>query len=541
MYYVAMSSRVILETDQRLSESCLWPMQRRFFDQQGVRAFQTATVPHYVTNNPALATAYAEFVLGVLRDHRATPSEEPLHIVELGAGSGRFAFLFLRSLRELLAGAGIPERAVRYVMTDFTPSNLEFWGQHPALRPFCESALLDLALFDAARDGELVLQRSGATLARGGLQLPLVVLANYVLDGLPQDAFSVRDGRLYECLITLTDAPQELSGGHDEAPFAALTSSYQERPAPAAVYPEEAFNRVLADYAAAPGDAALLFPIAGLRCLQRLGALSCAGLVVLCADKGEADPAHARRIGQGGIVTHGSFSLSVDFHAIAAVFRAQGGDALHTSYRQPSLSINVFLCGLPEGRTRETRLAFTRAVDQGRAQDLFVLGQSLSHEALDFAGLVALLRLSRWDPHVLQVCLPYLWARLAQASDAARGELAQAVHRCWDNYYHLGEARDAPFEFGLLLHALDEYEDALRFFQRSRDLYGDDPRTLWNMGVCQCRLGRPEAGAACFTAALVRQPGFVPQGALQYKEPALPPAAPFAPGAAPTAGKGDAV
>lgn len=79
-------------TGTRLSASPLWPLQRRFFERAGPAAWADDTVPHYVTNNAGLAAAYAEVLLGWLRDAGPLDGGQPLTVVEIGAGSGRFAF-----------------------------------------------------------------------------------------------------------------------------------------------------------------------------------------------------------------------------------------------------------------------------------------------------------------------------------------------------------------------------------------------------------------------------------------------------------------
>jgi hypothetical protein len=86
----------ILEQDRRLSESLLWGLQRQFFEQQGVRAWSTGTVPHRATDNPFIAAAYAQVVFDWLRDwarSASTPSAldpaQPIYLIELGAGAGR--------------------------------------------------------------------------------------------------------------------------------------------------------------------------------------------------------------------------------------------------------------------------------------------------------------------------------------------------------------------------------------------------------------------------------------------------------------------
>jgi hypothetical protein len=100
------SPRFLLELEKRLSDSLRWTSERRFFHDRGIDAWRNDTVPHYVTNNPALARAYAAVALGFLRDLVAAgerfTAAEPFTLIELGAGTGRFAFFFLTAFRAQL-------------------------------------------------------------------------------------------------------------------------------------------------------------------------------------------------------------------------------------------------------------------------------------------------------------------------------------------------------------------------------------------------------------------------------------------------------
>src|SRR5512133_2542965 len=89
-------------------------------------------------------------------------------------------------------------------MTDVAPANLAFWREHSQLRPYFDAGVLDVALFDAEHDESLHLQISGETLEPDSARRPLVVIANYVFDGLSHDAWLVKDGVLHECRLTLT-------------------------------------------------------------------------------------------------------------------------------------------------------------------------------------------------------------------------------------------------------------------------------------------------------------------------------------------------
>src|ERR1041384_2933322 len=113
-----------LEANQRLSRSLLWRLQRNYFERQGIEAWRSGAVPHHITSSPFIADAYARVVMGFLRDWSTLDPRQPVHIVELGSGSGRFAYSFLKKFLNLHRNSVLKTIPVRYVMTDFTESNL---------------------------------------------------------------------------------------------------------------------------------------------------------------------------------------------------------------------------------------------------------------------------------------------------------------------------------------------------------------------------------------------------------------------------------
>src|SRR4051812_40719514 len=197
-----------LERQKPLPESLIWDLQRQYYAGRGANAWRQSEVPYYVTNNPLLANSYAEIVFAFLREQRRLApddrqGDEPLYICELGAGSGRFAFHFLRRLTRLCEQARLPPLSFRYVLTDFTQNNLDVWRVHPCFQPFFESGVLEVALFDIDRTDQLALQLSGQTLGTADLQRPLVVIANYVFDSVPQELFYVNEQCCHQCLVSL--------------------------------------------------------------------------------------------------------------------------------------------------------------------------------------------------------------------------------------------------------------------------------------------------------------------------------------------------
>lgn len=162
---------VPIETGQRLSNSILWKLQRAYFEREGMDAWRSGAVPHHITCSPALADAYVEILTGLFRDLRCS-LDQPFYIVELGAGSGRLGYLILRRLLDRLKAFPLSSVPIKYVLTDFTRQNVDYWRPHGWLQEFIEQGVLDIAQFDAETSDDLHLEISGERLVAGSLKPP---------------------------------------------------------------------------------------------------------------------------------------------------------------------------------------------------------------------------------------------------------------------------------------------------------------------------------------------------------------------------------
>jgi hypothetical protein len=328
---------------QVFSRSLLWDLQQHYFAASGIEAWRQGEVPHYITSNPTVANSYAEIVFACWRDqNQLTPSSEPLYICELGAGSGRFAFHFLKRLTRLCEQFDLAPTAFRYVLTDFAESTLDFWRQHPRLQEFFENGLLDIALFDINDSDQIDLQFRGETIKAGTLERPLAVIANYVFDSIPQELFYINEQQGYQCLVSLLidEDPQTLTVAEL---LGRVQCHYDYQSLDQPHYQEPELQRLLADYQHTLSDTHLLFPAAGLRCLQRLKALSQEGMLVLSADMGDHTLAALQGKSAPSLIRHGSFSMNVNLHAFKNFCEQTGGIALPTgAIASPSVFADVF-------------------------------------------------------------------------------------------------------------------------------------------------------------------------------------------------------
>jgi hypothetical protein len=266
-----MKADYTLAADQRLSKSLIWDIQRQYFLKNGLKAWQDEFVPHYISSNPFIARAYGRIVLGYLRDltavQGALDSSQPIYIIELGAGSGRLAYHFLTRFFPRLKQSPLAKLNIKYVMTDFVPEIIEFWQAHERFQPWIEAGLLDFALFDAVDLRPIQLVNAQQTVSPEAVANPIILIANYFFDSIPQDSFAIEDEQLCENLLTIYSSQPEPDLA-DPAIWDRLKLAYERFPLQTDYYETAIYNQILADYEAILPDTVLTFPNKGLDCLR---------------------------------------------------------------------------------------------------------------------------------------------------------------------------------------------------------------------------------------------------------------------------------
>jgi len=64
---------------------------------------------------------------------------------------------------------------------------------------------------------------------------------------------------------------------------------------------------------------------------------------------------------------------------------------------------------------------------------------------------------------------------------------------------------------------MEYFPEALEYLQHSRQIYGDDPNTIYNMGMCYYRLRQLDQAMECMTQTLKQNPEFEPAKAMRIK------------------------
>ncbi|HXA83699.1 MAG TPA: hypothetical protein VNZ47_01410, partial [Candidatus Dormibacteraeota bacterium] len=380
-----------------------------------------------------------------------------------------------------------------------------------------ESGILEFQLHRAEDDLSTSGSGNAAGLAKPA-KGPLVVIANYVFDSLPQDAFIVANGQLSEALLTTTRANQATSSSEVSAvpQLSSLQLSFRNVPVRPDRYADKSWNATLEHYRTRLPAATVLFPSAALDTLQQLSASTDGRMLVLAADKGflhEDDLALLQ--GPPQIEFHASshcFSQPVNFDAIARHFFAIEGAALLPQKHFSSLSICAFLAHGPGDKFPATRAAYQETQSAFGPDDLFALMSWLNAhmEEVSIVQSLALLRLTRWDTTALLRLFPVISRQLRTVA-AERDDLRRAVLNTWANRYPTSAAENVlAFHCGVILLELRFFGEAEPLFKESELLIGRSAATSYNLGLCALGLGRSTDALAYMVDACNLDPTFEP-------------------------------
>ncbi|NUU77971.1 tetratricopeptide repeat protein [Paenibacillus xylanilyticus] len=472
----------------RFSEAPVWDWQRAYYEQKGLKAWTDNQVPQYITSNPMIATAYAEMIFGFLQDLAAKgKTTETVTILELGAGVGRLAFQILIKLCELRDYAATELPSFRYIMTDLASDNVFGWKNHPSMQSFIQQGLLDFAQFDAMHDTELNLAAAGTVIRPGELMQPLLIIANYFFDSIPQELIYVGEGKIYECDVMLSNADSS-SNLQPVERLENMELSYAYRPAPkfsADTYP---YRDVISLYQEELEDSHILFPAAGLACLDRLETLSQSGYVLITADKGDHRLDNWKFAEPPEFVLHGSFSLTANYHAIQHVLEQRGAHTCFTSHHYKDLNIGCMLMVKEPMSYVNTRLAYLREVERFGPDDFFSIKEWFDHQVsrMELKQLLPFWRLGRYDAEFLIHSAQRISDLIPDASDEEMLDIQQGIHTMWSSYYTMEQMGDIAFLAGQLMNEMAVYEDAKHFLELSlqADELKHNPAVLYDLAVC---------------------------------------------------------
>ncbi len=488
---------------ERFSSSFLWRLQDAAYTQFGISAWSQQGVPFYLTSNPHTARQYAQVVLGYLRDlvspDSPTPidTSEPVYLFDLGAGTGRFGYLFLSKLLEILPYTAAKNIQICYVLTDISEENINFWREHPKLQPYFQSGVLDCAYFRHNQKEPIHLLVHQRLLDPESVKNPLILLANYFFDTIPQDFFRASETGLEEGRIALATKNEqgELHTPQDESPAQINQLTFDYSFAPIAdlhhYYSNPLWNRVLEESFESYKGLSFLLPTGAFEVIDYFRKLSKGRLLVVAGDQGVTTHLQMKNMPLPRISLHGSFSVVVNYHALAIYLRLLGGEGLLTKLSDPLFVVTAGVLGASVDHFPETALAFRELIDRFEPKDYWFLASDLQvQRELTFDAMIRILKLGDWDPINFYNLFEALFPKLSQVTESQKNEISFAINQLERNFYPISKEDGAFYiNLGVMAFTLKDFSKAIELFEKALKQQGESEAIYGNLSACYQAMG----------------------------------------------------
>ena len=490
------------------SKSLVWEINRDFYNQNGIAAWSDDIVPHQITNSSLAATSYAEFIFAFLKDQEANiQTDEIVYILELGAGHGRLCFNVLRHLDQLISDSEGCHTKYCYLLSDIVEENLAFYSNHPKLKEYYDRGVLDISYFDAKESNELVLRKTKKTITTSDLEQPILAIANYFFDSLPNELYYFQDEKVFDCAVSI-DSHSDPLGKSAQELISDMQLTFHTSNAEQPFFENEIFNKILAEYSVAFDNAYILFPKIGMECLSNISKLSKMGLVLLTLDKGYKEIKELTTRKQPDFVKHGSFSLWVNFHAMSQYCKMNGGISIFDSSTNLSIDLACLMLIKQPFKYHLFEETFHKHSSQINLDDVNSMKKLVykNLSTIDLSELLSLIRLNSYDSSIFISLLPNIKVLAKDISVKQRTRLRQTIIKVWANYYMIKADYDFSYELGGLMYDLGYYDEALGYFKHSSDAFGNKIDVDYNEILCYYQLRKDSLFYEALEAAKLRFP-----------------------------------
>ncbi|HEY9676994.1 MAG TPA: SAM-dependent methyltransferase [Drouetiella sp.] len=497
--------REILEVDKRLSESVLWEMQEQYFEQKSDEAWERA--PSRITSRMPFVESHFELIKSFLIDTATTLDlDSPLYILEIGGGSGCFAYRFLNQFLESRDDFDILKKLkLKYVLSEFSNGTVRNYLANKNFTAHKDAGILDFATFRPDTDDEIRLAISTDSINKNNLKNPLIVIANHVFGTIKQDAFRLDHGVLKETKFTAFREEGRASL-KERAKIEEIELTERFYDAADNYYDDPALNTILAHYKKNLEQASVIFPTGALNVLRNLTKISNGNMAILAADKGFASLQSHRIQGFHAheLSRHGSFSCDVNFDAVERYVRSQGGQTFIESGDNADHAVMFAYTHLNElqhtGHCWKQQFEKKRAFDTGnQVEELVSTNLKIEeNEEVHSAAkkFLAVVRHFNFEPHIfVQAFNTLLEPKRDDLSSLEKdivNDLMNCASKVEKNVFIINNDFDV-YDVMLRTHyALAQFAECLELSERIIKEYGEVRTALDHAALSSDRLGKLE-------------------------------------------------
>lgn len=500
----------ILEANTAFEQSLIWQFNRSYYEEAGLSAWSDGVVPHNMTSNMYVGKTYAAVILGFLKDIALIrQNDEVVYIMELGSGHGRLAFHILRLLDKMIALEAIHLPSYCYVITDIVESNLNFFEEHPQLQDYYDNGKLDVAYYDGVESKEIILRKQNKTIHQNSLLNPMIAIANYFFDSIPNQLFKIKNNKIFSCEILL-ETPQRDETVSHVALLKDLRTTILVDDKEFVNNEDPFISDLLNAYKTELNETHLLIPRLAIKCIETLQGYSEHGLMLISIDKGYSDITHLEGRPEPEIIHHGSFSMYVNFNALERYCTSKNGKTIFSSFSDYSMQLGCFLFTDSPESYAKTIAAYDHYIDDFGPDDYNGMKKMayrlVSHFSL--RELITIIRLGSFDSTLFLKLLPFIRKLLNPINKTDRTRLKQTLSKIQHFYFDIKEPINVFFEIAGILYDIAYYQESLDVYDNLTDFSGETEDIYYNKILCYYQLRMDEEFGATLIKAKAAYPNF---------------------------------
>jgi tetratricopeptide (TPR) repeat protein len=368
---------------------------------------------------------------------------------------------------------------------------------------YFEKGMLDIVTQDRESLEPIQLMHSKVELNQQTLKNPLCLVANYVFDSTKCDAFSVRQGKLYELLASFSTEASNLANGKP-IDLSSIEVDYYPNEVHGDYYGDPVMDALLGYYKEVLHGSHFLIPSGAIRYIDRLSQLANHQLLLISSDKAYSDISALDSLGSPSISFQGgAFSTMVNYHAIGQYLSHSGGD-FHAQTTRRGIKTGVFTSGFKIHDLPETRVAVMDHVEHFSPSDYFNVYRHMmdSVETMGMDAIASALELSRWDPQVYLRMSARILVLVNEADADTVRYIADNLYKVAENYYYIPHSECVLFEIAVFFHALKRYEEAISYYRPVEKFLGEQFSLCYNTALCLHHLDKNKEALLYFRRSL---------------------------------------
>lgn len=467
-----------IEDAKRLSHSKLWEIQRNYFHTKGIDAWK-GEVPFYVSSNSFIANHYATLILKLIQDFKLNNAKEmpAFHIIELGAGTGKFSFYFLNALLNMLQLSEAPVKFC-YTLTDFSEKIINSIQDNHSFRELKKR-------LDASHEIECVVwdfETAQQSIVKPGYTP--IIIANYVFDCIKQDKFNIENGVLHEVQITLNNRYLKFDAN---APKTLRDLEFKESNLavePNGYYEDPKLNAVLKYYLDnLKSGTEFCLPVGAFNLINLLD--DSQPYYLLIGDKGVSELQDFEAANRRELMSYdGCYSFLLNFNALNQYFALKNGEHLGTEYVY-TFGVHLYGNHLAKSTLHNLKNDFNEIISRFGPKEYLSVCQEYQSSCYRFKldSIIDFVKLSNYDPDAYGIIHDRLIELIPAITEYNKPNILLALQKVEKNIYVLGTAFDTYNLLGIFYQLTNDLDKAEQLFQQSIQVLGPSGPTYHNLGI----------------------------------------------------------